>query len=314
LDNLSEMPAIETSRKSGHERGEIAKFALAFAVIYLVWGSTYLAIRVVVASMPPLLAAGIRFVLAGTLLYAWARFRGGAAPSRREWKSVLIIGALMFFGCYGCLFWAEQTLPSGLAAVLVAMLPLWTLVLEVLFLRTQRLTPPLCLGLVLGFAGVVVISGRGTTGAQLLPALIVIASNLCWAIGSILSKRLELPRALSVSAGAQMMAGGWMLLLASLVSGEWRAAMAPSANAVLGLIYLIVAGSIAAFSAYVWLLHRMGPTRVSSYAYVNPVIALALGYFFGGERFQRAAILGSLLVLASVVLILSRRNAARGAK
>lgn len=271
------MPALQTSQNTRHDRSEIAKSVLAFAVIYLVWGSTYLAIRVVVASIPPLIAAGMRFVLAGTLLYVWARLRGGAAPSAREWKSVLIIGALMFFGCYGCLFWAEQTLPSGLAAVLVAMLPLWTLILEVLFLRTQRLTPLLCLGLVLGFAGVVVISDRGMTGAQLLPALTVIASNLFWAAGSILSKRLALPPALSVSAGAQMMAGGWMLLLASLVSGEWRAAMAPNADAVFGLIYLILAGSIAAFSAYVWLLHRMGPTRVSSYAYVNPVIALALG-------------------------------------
>jgi drug/metabolite transporter (DMT)-like permease len=303
------MSAIETSGKAAREPAEITKIALAFSVIYLVWGSTYLAIRVVVASVPPLLAAGIRMVLAGTLLYAWARFHGGAAPSRREWKSVLIIGALMFFGCYGCLFWAEQTLPSGLAAVLVAMLPLWTLILEILFLRTQRLTPLLCLGLALGFAGVVVISGPGTAGAQLLPALMVIASNLFWAIGSILSKRLELPRALSVSAGAQMMTGGWMLLLASVVTGEWRAAMAPTIDAVFGLIYLILVGSIAAYSAYVWLLHRMGPTRVSSYAYVNPVIALALGYFFGGERFQRAAILGSLLVLASVVLILNKRNA-----
>lgn len=302
------MPAIETSNRAGDERGELVKITAAFAVIYLVWGSTYLAIRVVVASVPPLLAAGIRFVLAGTLLYAWARFRGGEAPSRREWKSVLIIGSLMFFGCYGCLFWAEQTLPSGLAAVLVAMLPVWTLILETLFLRTQRLTPLLCLGLVLGFTGVVVISGRGTAGGQLLPALTVVASNLFWATGSILSKRLALPRALSVSAGAQMMIGGWMLLVASLVSGEWRAAAAPGADAVFGLIYLILAGSIAAFSAYVWLLHRMGPTRVSSYAYVNPVIALALGYFFGGERFERAAILGSLLVLSSVVLILNRRS------
>jgi drug/metabolite transporter (DMT)-like permease len=308
------MPVTETSHKAGREGSEIVKFTAAFAVIYLVWGSTYLAIRVVVASVPPLLAAGIRMVLAGSLLYAWARFRGGPAPSRPEWKSVLIIGALMFFGCYGCLFWAEQTLPSGLAAVLVAMLPLWTLILEILFLRTQRLTPLLCLGLVLGFAGVVVISGRGTAGAQLLPALTVIASNLFWAIGSILSKRLKLPRALSVSAGAQMMTGGWMLLLASLAIGEWRAATAPSRGAVFGLIYLILAGSIAAYSAYVWLLHRMGPTRVSSYAYVNPAIALALGYFFGGERFGRTAILGSMLVLASVVLILNRRNAAGVAK
>lgn len=215
------------------------------------------------------------------------------------------------FGCYSCLFWAEKTLPSGLASVLVATLPLWTLILEALLLRNQRLTPALSVGLLLGFAGVLAISisnGGGMKGGQWLPTLAILVSEICWASGSILSKRLLLPEAQAVSAGGQMLTGGLILLAVSLAIGEPRGVAFPSHKALFALAYLIVAGSIAAFSAYVWLLKRMGPTRLSSYAYVNPVVALALGYFLGGEQFQPGALVGSALVLASVVLILSKRG------
>ncbi len=287
---------------------KIFQYVAAFAAVYLVWGSTYLAIKVVVASIPPLLAAGVRFAIAGLLLYGWALFRGSATPSRREWRNVIIVSALMFFTCYACLFWAEKTMPSGLASVLVATLPLWTLILEAAVLRTQRLTGLLWLGLVLGFVAVLIIS-RGTGGTrsvQLWPTVAVIGSEVSWAVGSILSKRLSLPEVQSVSAGAQMLCGGVMLLIASLAFQEWHAVVMPSPAALFGLVYLIVAGSLAAFSAYVWLLKRMGPTRVSSYAYVNPVVALTLGYFFGGERFGASAMAGSALVLGSVFLILRK--------
>lgn len=291
------------------------RLAAALFAVYVVWGSTYLAIKIVVQTMPPMLAAGERFLIAGLLLYGWARWRKEPAPERGQWPRLWLMGVLMFLVCYSCLFWAEKTVPSGIASVLVAMLPAWVLVLEVTILKTQRLTWILVAALAIGLFGVVLLAGDfgdAHRTIQWIPCLAILVSEASWATGSILSKRLSLPKSHAISAGAQMICGGTLLLICSALAGEWRGLHAPTASGVGALLYMILAGSLVAYNSYVWLLKRMSPTRLASYAYVNPIVALALGWLIGGEKLHAGAIAGSVLVLASVFLIL--QNTSRGEK
>jgi drug/metabolite transporter (DMT)-like permease len=291
-------------------RGFNWKLVAALGSVYFVWGSTYLAIKVAVATIPPLLAAGVRFLIAGLLLYGWSRLRGEKPPRREQWPQLWLMGVLMFLVCYSFLFWAEKTVPSGVASVLVAMLPAWMLILEVTVLKTQRLTIPLVAALVTGFAGVALLTGGlDSAGGKIpwLPCVAVLVSEIAWAAGSILSKKLKLPASQGISAGAQMMCGGCLLLTFSGLLGEWRDLRPVPPSAVFAMLYLIVAGSLIAYRSYVWLLGRMSPTKVSSYAYVNPIVAMGLGYLIGGEALHANAIAGAVLVLASVFLILTQR-------
>jgi drug/metabolite transporter (DMT)-like permease len=287
------------------------RMAAALFAVYIVWGSTYLAIKVVVATAPPLLAAGTRFLIAGLLLYSWARWRGEAPPEQGQWPRLWLLGAMMFLVCYSCLFWAEKTVPSGIASVLVAMLPAWVLLLEVAVLKTQRLSWILAAALVIGLGGVVLLTGGwGDTGGPLphtvpwVPCAAILISDASWAAGSVLSKRMRMPSSHAISAGAQMICGGTLLLICSALLGEWRGLRPPSPAGFGALLYMIVAGSLVAYNSYVWLLKRMSPTRLASYAYVNPIVALAIGCLWGGERLHASAVAGSVLVLASVFLIL----------
>ncbi|MGA8213858.1 MAG: EamA family transporter [Candidatus Sulfotelmatobacter sp.] len=286
-----------------------SKTLLAFAIIYFVWGSTFLAIRVGVHEVPPLLLAGMRFFAAGIVLYAWVRATGIASPSRREWLSVILLAALIFLVDYGLVFWAEQRVPSGITAVMLATIPVFTALAEILILRTQRLTFRLGCALLVGLAGVAVLVSRsvslGDAPIERSGALALIVGAISWSLASVLSRKLSLPQSKVMSSGAQMLVGGILLLLAAAMFGEfngfhWRAV---SPRAWLALAYLIVAGSIIAFTAYVWLIHHESPTKVGTYAYVNPVIAVLLGYFLGGEALGARTILGTILVLVSVVLI-----------
>ena len=278
------------------------KVLLAFAIIYFVWGSTFLAIRVGVREVPPLLYAGMRFLVAGLVLYVWMRIRGTPSPTAREWGAASILAVLIFVLDYGLLFWAEKRVPSGIAAVMLATIPVFMAIAEIVFLRTQRLTLRLGFALLLGIAGVGVLVGRGmnlgqspvdSTGAC---ALLVAAS---------LSRRLPSPAAKAMSSGVQMLTGGMFLLLAAAALGEFRGfqLQTVSREAWLALAYLIVAGSIVGFTAYVWLIHHESPTKVGTYAYVNPVVAVLVGYFFGGEAIGPRTVVGTLLVLVSVVVI-----------
>ena len=289
------------------------KLVAALGTVYFVWGSTYLAIKVAVAVIPPLLAAGVRFLIAGVLLYGWSRLRNEPPPRREHWPRLWLMGALMFLVCYSFLFWAEKTVPSGVASVLVAMLPAWVLILEVTILKTQRLTFPMVAALAAGFAGVALLTGGlGGAGAAIpwLPCVAIVLSEVSWAGGSILSKKLALPPSQGINAGAQMICGGCLLLLFSALFGEWRDLQPVPPAAIFAMAYLIIAGSLLAYRSYVWLLGRMSPTKVSSYAYVNPIVALGLGYLMGGEKLHAIAILGAVFVLASVFLILSQRTPA----
>jgi len=285
------------------------KIVLAFAIIYFVWGSTYLAIRVGVREVPPFLFAGMRFVIAGFALYAWMRARGTQSPSGREWGSAVLLAILIFVLDYGLVFWAERRVASGVAAVMMATIPVFMALAEIGFLRTQRLTFRLGLALLLGIAGVTVLIGRtmslGEAPVDTAGALALIVAAISWSIAASLSRRLPLPSAKAMSSGAQMLAGGVLLLSTSGLLGEFRGfqLLAVSRVAWLALSYLIFAGSIVAFTAYVWLIHHESPSKVGTYAYVNPVVAVVIGYFFGGEALGPRTIVGTLLVLVSVVVI-----------
>jgi len=285
------------------------KILLAFAVIYFVWGSTFLAIRVGVHEVPPFLLAAIRFSVSGIVLYGWMRLKGTPSPSRREWAGATLLGTLIFLVDYGCLFWAEQRVPSGIAAVVLATIPVFITLLEIIFLRTQRLTVRLGLALLVGLCGVAILTVHsfsfGEVPINRAGALALLVAAFTWSVATILTRRLPLPASKPMSAAAQMITGGVQLLILATVSGEFVGfrVQAVSWNAWFALTYLIVAGSIVGFTAYVWLLHHESPTKVGTYAYVNPVVAVVLGYFLGGEAVGPRTLVGALCVLASVITI-----------
>jgi|ERR1700730_6075719 len=285
------------------------KTLLAFAVIYFVWGSTFLAIRVGVREVPPFLLAAIRFLIAGIVLYGWMVAHGERSPSRRQWASASLLAILIFVFDYGLLFWAEQRVPSGVAAVMMATIPVFMALSEIIFLQTQRLTVRLALGLSIGIGGVAVLVSRslnlGGTPINRMGALALIVASISWSVASSLTRKLPLPASKVMSSGAQMLAGGVFLALTAAALGEFRSfhPWAVSRAAWLSLFYLIVAGSIIGFTAYVWLIHHQSPTKVGTYAYVNPLVAVIVGYYLGGEALGLRTILGTLLVLVSVVVI-----------
>src|SRR2546423_4088437 len=285
------------------------KTLLAFAIIYFVWGSTFLGIRVGVREVPSLLFAAMRFFTAGVLLFGWLMARGERVPSRREWMSLSVLGFMIFVVDYGLLFWAEQRVPSGIAAVMAATIPAFMALSEILFLRTRKLTVRLAVALLIGMCGVGVPVSRSVSlgGAPIdtMGAVAVTIAAVSWSISSVLTRKLKLPDSKAMSAGAQMLAGGAFLVLAAGAFGEFRG-FDPgqvSRGVWFALAYLIVAGSIIGFTAYVWLLHHESPTKVGTYAYVNPVVAVLVGYFLGGEALGLRTILGTICVLVSVVVI-----------
>lgn len=285
------------------------KTLLAFATIYLVWGSTFLAIRVGVRDVPPFLLASMRFLIAGLVLYGWMIARGERSPIGRQWMSAFLLALLIFVLDYGLLFWAEQRVPSGIAAVMMATIPVCMAMSEIIFLRTQRLTARLALALLIGIGGVAVLMSHSLNlgGAPIdsAGAVALIIASMSWSVSSALTRKLPLPPSKVMSSGAQMLAGGVLLALVAAALGEFRIfrPWTVSRGAWLSLLYLIVAGSIIAFTAYVWLIHHESPTKVGTYAYVNPVVAVLLGYFLGGETLGLRTILGTLFVLISVVVI-----------
>jgi drug/metabolite transporter (DMT)-like permease len=293
------------------------KILLAFAIIYFVWGSTFLAIRVGVHEVPPFLLAALRFFVAGLALYGWMRLKGTPSPSRREWAGASFLGTLIFVIDYGCVFWAEQRVPSGIAAVVLATIPVFITLLEIIFLRTQRLTVRLCLALLVGIFGVAVLVNHsfslGEVPINRAGAIALLVASFTWSVATILTRRLPLPASKPMSAAAQMLSGGAQLFVLTAVSGEFAGfrIQTVSRNAWFALVYLIVAGSIVGFTAYVWLLHYESPTKVGTYAYVNPVVAVILGYFLGGEAVGLRTLLGTLLVLVSVVTITTTPKAVR---
>jgi drug/metabolite transporter (DMT)-like permease len=291
-------------------RNESTKLFAAYAAIYVIWGSSYLAIRVALQAFPPFLLAGVRFATAGLILYAIARWQGAATPSRTEWRSASYLGALLFLASYGALFWAETQVVSGLAAVLYATMQIFVLLIEIAITRTQRMTLPLLAGSLTGFAGVLVLSlgGRPSGTSTPLGITLVLIAAILWAVGAVWSKRLDLPKSKSMSAATQMITGGAMLLIPAFALGDvhrvhWSSLTLPPLAA---LLFLITFASLMAFTSYVWLIHRQPVSKVASYAYVNPVIAMFVGHFLAAEPLTIRMLGGTALIIISVVLVTAR--------
>jgi drug/metabolite transporter (DMT)-like permease len=298
-----------------HASAEKALVVLSFAAIYLLWGGTFLAIRVAVLQIPPLFTAGIRFCVAGMLLVAFARIRGVPNPSAIQWRNLSLIGVLMFALTYGPLFWAQQYVPSGLTSIIEATLPITTIALEMGIFRTLEFQWRAVLGVLIGFSGVaLLLSQAGTQDLPLWPCLVILLSGLSWSFGTVMSGRLALPDSRPLTAGAEMLIGGAILLGLSTLKGDFYPLPHISTSAALALLYLIVFGSLIAYTAYVWLLARLPATRVASHAYINPLVAVALGYFVGGEVVTMPMVIGAVLVVGSVFLTLTSTHRAAPAQ
>ena len=290
------------------------KRLLAYAAIYSFWGASFLAIRIVVQAMPPFLAAGIRFIVAGVLLVSFGLWQKQPQPKGPEWRNLLLLAITLFVGDYALLFWTEQRLPSGIAAVTAATIPAQVFLLEWLWLKRVRLTAVTAIGLILGLGGVIalVLPGgffSGESGLNPYAAVALLAAFF-WSLGTVLSTRLMLPKARPVNAGWQMTLGGLALLTLSGTTGEWTRVKPATltAHVWLGMAYLIIFASLVAFSAYVYLLQHEPTRRVASYAYVNPVIALFLGTWIGGESLTRRQGVACVVVIAGVLVTLLGRE------
>jgi drug/metabolite transporter (DMT)-like permease len=293
--------------------------ALAFAIVYGVWGSTYLAIRVALDAFPPLLLMGVRSVAAGLLLYAWARRRGVPAPTRVAWRRAFGAGALLFLVGHGALAWSEQTVPSGLAALLSATLPFWMISLDWMEGSRARPSHTTLAGLALGFLGVLVLVSPGwaaTAPVDPIGAGALLAGSLAWAAGSLYGRRASLSASVPMATALPLLAGGVLLLAMSAAAGEWRTAGARplTAASVTALAYLIVFGSITAFTAYTWLLRVSTPARVATFAYVNPIVALTLGSVAAHEPIGGAAVVAASLIVVGVVLVVAVPGVVRAAR
>jgi len=301
------MPATETA-PPGRTR-----IALAFLAVYVIWGSTYLAIRFAVESMPPFLMAGVRHLVSGAVLLAWIARKRPPRPTSRQVRNVAIVGLLLLLGGNGLVSWAEQWVPSGLAALLVATVPLWMAVLGGTVERERRPGPWGVLGIVLGFAGVgLLVEPRGELASDprtLAGALGVLAAAFLWASGSLFSRRADLPADRVVSTGLQMVIGAAGLLAVGLASGEAARVdvAAITSRSALALLYLIFLGSLVGYSAYVWLLRVVAPAKVATYAYVNPAVAVLLGVTLGGEALGARTVIATAVIVGAVIMITTER-------
>jgi drug/metabolite transporter (DMT)-like permease len=287
-----------------------AQIVAAFAAVYVIWGSTYLAIQFAIQTLPPFLMAAVRFLVAGAIVYAWARWREGASTgTRSEWGQSAVVGGFLLLGGNGAVVWAEQRVPSGVAALLVATVALWMVGLEWARPNGTRPTLPVIGGVLLGLVGVGVLVGPqqlvGGGAVDAVGAAALIAGSLSWAVGSLASRSPRMPRSVMLGTGMQMLAGGVMLLVAGLLRGEgvdirWHEMTAESLAA---LAYLVVFGSLVGFTAYIWLLGHVSAASVSTYAYVNPVVAVLLGWALAGEPITARTLVAGGVIVAAVALI-----------
>lgn len=292
----------------------------AFGAVYIIWGSTYLGIKYAIETLPPFLMAGSRFLIAGAALYALARlgFGNSGRPAERalasHWRAAAVIGMLLFLCGNGGVTWAEGYITSSLAALLVASEPLWIVLLSWLLPGGTRPNGKVWLGLALGFAGVWLLVSAGTAAASasgvtnILGAGVVLGAGFAWAVGSVYSLRASLPRSPLLSSGMQMLAGGSLLLLVGVLTGELARLdfNSVSTRSLVAFLYLTVFGSVVAFTAYSWLLRNASPARVSTYAYVNPAVAVLLGWALAGEAMSARSLVAAGVIVASVALITSR--------
>ncbi len=284
------------------------KVMAAYGAVYLLWGSTYLAIRMAIETLPPFLMAGIRFVIAGTLLYGWARLRGAPRPLKIHWRSAAIVGALLLLGGNGGVVWSEQFVSSGIAALLVATVPLWMSLLQILWKQEARPSFQSLAGIFLGFAGIWFLAAPNPSDVHSVPvwaALVLTLAALSWAIGSLLTRHLPLPDSSPAATGMEMISGGLCLLIASILTGEPLHVdfAAVSCRSWLALGYLVVFGALVGFSCYIWIVKVTPPALSSTYAYINPVVAVFLGWLILGEPLTLRILAGASVIIAAVFLI-----------
>jgi drug/metabolite transporter (DMT)-like permease len=300
---------VAHSNNTASARPPLLLILLAFAAVYLIWGSTYLGIRLATETMPPFLMAGSRFVIAGALLYGVLRLRGEPHPAVASWKDAAIIGGLLLVGGNGGVSWAQQYVPTGVSALIVASVPLWIVVTDWLRPRGIRPNAAVLIGLALGFVGVVLmVLGKDAKGHPVVipvGAAVLVLSTITWALGSIYSRHAKLPGSALMAIAMQMMAGGGLQLLCGLALGELPRMRLDlvSPTSAWAFVYLTLIGSLVGFTAYVWLMRTCSPALVSTYAYVNPLVAVALGSLVLKEPVPHAMALAGSLILASVILI-----------
>lgn len=282
---------------------------IAFAAVYTVWGSTYLAIRFAIETLPGFIMAGVRFLTAGLVLYIWMRWRGAPAPTRRQWRSALLIGGLLLLGGNGAVVWAEQFVPSGLTALLVGTEPLWVAALLLLGPGGERPSARTFGALLVGFSGAAILAAPaelvGGAPIYLPGVLVIVLGAISWACGSLYARRADLPKSLALTTAMQMLCGGALLTITAVATGELRGfePAAVSAKSLLALAYLIVFGALIAYSAYGWLLRNTEPTLVATYAYVNPVVAVFLGWLLAGEPLGPRTWVATPLIVGAVILV-----------
>jgi drug/metabolite transporter (DMT)-like permease len=303
------------SLESQHDRAALrTKLVVAFAILYLVWGSTYLAIRYAIETMPPILMVGTRFLAAGVLLFGWLMLRprpdGGrrSLPSGAEWRRETLIALLLISAAYGLVAWAELTVPSGVVALLAGTTPLWMVVLPSFRNGRQRPTALALGGVAIGIVGQALLLAPGSLAGQTvnpLGAAAVVLASVAWAVGSLRTRRPPQPADTLLASAMQMLVGGAALVALGLLLGEGAHLQldAVSSRSFAAWVYLVVAGSVVAYTAYVWLLGRTSPARVSTYAYVNPLVAIALGWFLAHEPVGARTLVASGLILVAVLAI-----------
>lgn len=298
------------------------KLVAAFAALYVIWGSTYLGILIAIETMPPLIMAGVRFLIAGGMLYGFSVARGAIRPTRRQWGAAAIVGAALLLGGNGAVAWAEQSVPTGVVSLVVATVPVWMVLLEWARRGGTRPGAIVFVGLALGLLGIAlllgpdVFRGTGEGAVPLSGVIVVLGGSLAWAAGSIYSRGADLPREPLLTTGMQMLAGGALLVLAGLATGEAARLdiAAISMRSFGGLLYLILFGSLIGYTSYIWLLRVSTPARVSTYAYVNPVVAVFLGWAFAGEAITARVLVAAAVIVSAVAIIVTGQTVQRRAE
>jgi drug/metabolite transporter (DMT)-like permease len=298
-----------------------SRIVAAFAAIYLIWGSTYLGIRFAVETIPPFVLGGVRFLIAGGILLAWTRLRGSEKMEPVHWRNTAIVGAGLILGGNGAVLWAEQFVPSGMTALLVAILPFWMVLIDWLRPNGTRPSVGVSIGLIVGVIGIVVLVGPSAihpsatstsagNGVPLKGAAALMTGSLCWALGSIYSKHATMPKSALLATAMEMLTGGAMLLALALITGETKHfdPAAVSARSMAGFVYLTTIGSLVGFTAYIWLLTVQPASRVSTYAYVNPVVAVFLGWALAGEALSLRTAIAAAIIIGAVALITTARS------
>ena len=297
------------SKQSENDAKRI-KIIVAFGIIYFVWGTTYLAIRLAIDTIPPFLMAGIRFTIAGFLLFGWSYWRFDTKPRLSDWGKAAIAGILMFVGGNGLLTWSETFLPSGLAALIIATVSIWMVVLDWFFFSKKRPDKLTLSGIAIGVAGVALLTGVGDQvlingGSVILGILVLTFASMSWAAGSLISRNLKSATSLQFTISMQILAGGLALLVVGSLQGEWAqvSLQAISLQSFFALSYLILLGTLLAYSAYLWLLRVSTPAKVSTYAFFNPLIAVFLGSILLDEPVTLETAVGALFILVSLLLV-----------